>query len=49
MPLVACGFLAVAAYVYVPAMYVVDTDDTCVTADTVAVVPPRWLGWLLGL
>jgi membrane fusion protein (multidrug efflux system) len=39
MPLVACGFLAAAAYVYVPAMYVVDTDDAYVTADTVAVVP----------
>jgi membrane fusion protein (multidrug efflux system) len=38
-PVLACGFIAAAAYVYVPHLYVAETDDAFVQADTVAVVP----------
>jgi len=39
MGMVAAGFCAVAAYVYIPSLYVVETDDSYVQADTIAVVP----------
>jgi membrane fusion protein, multidrug efflux system len=37
--LVAATFLAVAAYVYIPSLYQVETDDAYIEADTVSVVP----------
>jgi len=33
------GLIAAAAYIYVPGLYVVETDDAAIQADTVSVVP----------
>ncbi len=37
--LLAAGVLATAAYVYIPSLFVVETDDAYVQADTVSIVP----------
>jgi multidrug resistance efflux pump len=37
--LVAATFFAVAAHVYIPSFYQVETDDAYIEADTVSVVP----------
>jgi membrane fusion protein (multidrug efflux system) len=35
----AVGLIAVAAYIYVPSLYIVETDDASIQADTVSIVP----------